>query len=85
MDCLVTPWLVSLVARAWSVSRALLLLRPWRASLKVLEKRLEVHVRGDTYGFDQGAWKEALQLRDQVLCWRHGEGGRELAGAQNQA
>ena len=33
-----------------------------------LERRLDVDVRGDSRGFDQAAWAEALQLRDEVLC-----------------
>lgn len=33
---------------------------------KDLERRLEVHVKGNLYWFDQTAWAEALQLREQV-------------------
>lgn len=34
--------------------------------LQELENRLEAYVKGDTYWFDQRAWAEALQLREQV-------------------
>ena len=39
------------------------------AKLQDLERRLEVDVRGDSYWFDQAAWAEALQLRDEVCCY----------------
>ena len=33
-----------------------------------LERSLDVDVRGDSWWFDQVAWAEALQLRDEMLC-----------------
>lgn len=37
-----------------------------RSARKDLERRLEVHVRGNSHWFDQAAWAEAIQLREQV-------------------
>ncbi|CAN0312295.1 unnamed protein product [Ascophyllum nodosum] len=42
-----------------------------RALAENLERRLDVDVRGDSRGFDQAAWAEALQLRDESM-------GREI-------
>ena len=41
----------------------------WTFMRKDLERRLEVDMRGDSYRFDQAAWAEALQLRDEVCCY----------------
>lgn len=47
-------------------NRPLLIKISDRFAWQELERRLEVDVRGNSFWFDQSAWAEALQLRQQV-------------------